>query len=75
MDDAGCNGTFTTDVWFDGDPRIALEVCRHCPVILDCRAWGDRYETPSSTYGVLGGETERMRIDRRARQARARRAG
>lgn len=74
MDDAACAGTFKTEVWFDSDPRIALEVCRGCPVIKQCRSWGDSVETPGSTWGVLGGETEQQRISRRAR-ARERPAG
>lgn len=70
MDDAACRGTFTVDTWFDSDPRIALEVCRGCPVIKQCRSWGDSVETPGSTWGVLGGETEQQRIDRRRRRRR-----
>ena len=73
-DDAACAGTLKTEVWFDRDPTIALEVCRHCPVIVACRADADANETPSSTFGVRGGETEQQRIDRRARERR-RRAG
>jgi hypothetical protein len=73
LDEAACRGTLRTEVFYDTDPRIALEVCRVCPSLLACRAEGDATETPGTTFGVLGGETEYMRIQRRAKRGRYRR--
>jgi hypothetical protein len=65
---AACRDTIKTEVFYDSDPRIALAVCASCPSMLECRADGDATETPSTTFGVLGGETERMREARRGRK-------
>jgi uncharacterized C2H2 Zn-finger protein len=65
LDDAACRGTIKPEVFYDSDPRIALEVCRGCPSLLACRADGDATETANTTFGVRGGETEWMREQRR----------
>ena len=74
LDHAACRGTLKTEVFFDRDPRHALAVCGACPVVAECRADADSWETFNDTHGVRGGETEQQRISRRAR-ARERPAG
>ncbi len=39
--------------------RPALEVCGHCAVMLECRAWA--VADPSLDHGILGGMTARAR--------------
>jgi hypothetical protein len=69
---AACLNTLKVEVFFDRDPTIALAVCKACPVKMACREDADATETPNSTHGVRGGETEQMRIDRRyGRRARS----
>jgi hypothetical protein len=70
---AACLNTLKVEVFFDRDPTIALEVCRRCPVKMACREDADATETPNSTHGVRGGETEGMRLDRRSQPGRYRR--
>jgi WhiB family redox-sensing transcriptional regulator len=52
----------------------ALAVCSRCPVVDDCRAYADSFETPSSTWGVWGHETRRARKARRKAGRRFREA-
>jgi WhiB family redox-sensing transcriptional regulator len=47
----------------NGSVKPALRICHDCPVMAECRAWGDAHEI--GTYGVLGGETAWQRIRRR----------
>ena len=44
--------------------RRALEMCDNCPVIADCRGYA---ESNREHFGIWGGETERARRRRRAR--------
>lgn len=62
---AACRGTIKVEVFYERDPRVALAVCAACPVVAECRAEADECETPASTFGVRGGETERERFERR----------
>ena len=50
----------------------ALALCRRCPVVDTCRAYGNAIEDPTQCYGVLGGETEE---ERRVRHGWARKRG
>ena len=48
----------------------ARAICASCPVLEECRAWGDRVEgavPPSWWYGMLAGETPHARRARRHR--------
>ena len=53
------------------DPRRqaeALNVCRYCPVTIECLALADATEVanfPGRVHGIYGGETPRQRIARR----------
>jgi Transcription factor WhiB len=63
------------DLWFshlEADQLAAVEVCQRCPVKAQCKAEGDLVETPSTTWGVRGGETE---LQRRRRRRFPRRSG
>ena len=50
----------------------ARKICRACPVIAQCRAYGDEVENfavhMTGTFGYLGGETRKERITRRRQQ-------
>src|SRR6266540_3510378 len=53
----------------------ARAICASCPVLQECRAWGDRVEGAFSSmwwYGMLAGETPNERRRRRPRAQRAR---
>lgn len=55
-----------------GTTAPALSICSRCPVIAECRAYGDRVEkglTQYELWGVLGGETAYQRAVRRRNQA------
>lgn len=50
----------------------AIRICRACPVIMECRAFGDRAEAGNNkdgTHGILGGETVKERLTRRRSMA------
>jgi hypothetical protein len=70
---AACLNTLKVEVFFDRDPTIALAVCKACPVKMACREDADATETPNSTHGVRGGETESMRLQRRGLRGKYRR--
>lgn len=45
----------------------ALRICKDCPVVAECRADADSWESSGGyVYGVRGGETPRERNRRRA---------
>lgn len=67
-DEAPCRGHWA--IFYQPDPHEALEMCRSCPSVFLCRAEGDREETFDNTYGVRGGETVSMRLDRRHKDRR-----
>ena len=47
-------------------PEQQINVCQDCPVITQCREWGDQIETSAmNTYGVFGGEPPGERVRRR----------
>jgi hypothetical protein len=72
LDKAACKGTLKPEVFFDPySVRSALAVCRACEVMMFCRAEGDAVESLGSTFGVRGGETESVRIRRRAAEWKA----
>ena len=52
--------------------EVARRICRACPVIDQCRAYGDKIENfavhMTGTFGFIGGETRQERITRRQRQ-------
>ena len=52
--------------------EVARKICRACPVIDQCRDYGDEIENfaihMTGTFGYLGGETRKERIARRRRQ-------
>jgi Transcription factor WhiB. len=50
----------------NGSVKPALRICHDCPVMTECRAWGDATETSGRVYGILGGETGQQRVRRRA---------
>ena len=63
-----------TDYWFytsrrKGDPYAdAKRICKTCPVLNQCKQWGDETETNfevGQLYGVIGGETVIERLNRR----------
>jgi len=46
----------------DGDrdaAQQAVEVCRRCPVLTECRAWADHIRGRKRPAGVLGGQAPR----------------
>lgn len=47
------------------DKLVAISICETCPVMAQCRNWGDKNEHDYDIYGVLGGETSRQRAIRR----------
>lgn len=49
----------------NGSVKPALRICHDCPVMAECRAWGDATETRGKVHGILGGETDHQRIKRR----------
>lgn len=49
----------------NGSVKPALRICHDCPVMTECRAWGDATETSGRVYGILGGETAMQRSTRR----------
>lgn len=58
MDDAACRG-MGTDLFFPGrdEPdEAARAVCRACPVMAECRAYG-----LAERHGIWGGLSERQR--------------
>ena len=70
LDFAACRG-MDTDLFFpsaDQQPAEAVEVCKGCPVIVQC---GDYAEQHNLTDGVWGGRSayERKQARKAARQA------
>ncbi|OBJ62509.1 WhiB family transcriptional regulator [Mycobacterium asiaticum] len=41
---------------FTSDPHVAVQLCRNCPVMDECRAWAIEH---GEWYGVWGGLTQR----------------
>src|SRR6266540_1365409 len=76
MADAAC-ADMDPDVFFYPDNRTggsyydeARAACASCPVLTECREWGDRVESaipPSGWFGMLAGETPSERKARRHR--------
>jgi hypothetical protein len=62
---AACKGL--AELFFSMKFREAQNICYTCPVMQECRAWGDQVETTGKTFGVLGGETSIQRDRRRDR--------
>ena len=69
---AACIGVDTNAVFF-GERQTnpeAIELCRSCPVVDDCREWA--LSLPGTPHGFLGGMSARQRIrERRRRERRA----
>ena len=66
------------EIFFNVKTRVALDICRSCPVIARCRDLADRAEAGHAAWrvhGVYGGETAGQRVARRSREARANAAG
>ena len=75
-DSATCavNPVVDRDIFFSSNHAemdAAKRICATCPVMNQCRAWGDVVEdaTLSNIYGVLGGEAPIDRAARRRREA------
>lgn len=64
---AACKGM--DKLFFSMKFREAQKVCHSCPVMQECRAWGDQVETYGKPFGVLGGETSVERERRRNGEA------
>jgi hypothetical protein len=60
---AACKGM--DKLFFSMKFREAQKVCHSCPVLDECRNWGDQVETYGKPFGVLGGETGVERERRR----------
>ena len=80
MADAAC-ADVDPDIFFPAKPSTvqdyakARAVCLSCPVIEECRAWGDRIEASMSSmwwYGMLAGETPNERRHCRPKVQRVR---
>lgn len=61
------------DLWFTSErQREAKAICRRCPALVACRAFGDEAESDLPyVVGVWGGESARERLARRQRDAQA----
>jgi WhiB family redox-sensing transcriptional regulator len=73
QDKAACKG-MDTDIFYKlgkQEVQAAIEICLHCPVMLECRAYAIRYEKEYPyRYGIFGGmrPEERTRGRKAARQ-------
>lgn len=57
MRDAACS-SIGPEIFYDvTTTHLAKKVCASCPVILDCRKYGEREE-----FGVWGGRTANQRL-------------
>lgn len=56
--------------------EVARRICQACPVIDQCRAYGDEIENfavhMTGTFGFIGGESRKERIARRRKEQTAR---
>lgn len=72
QDDARCKGVAVGIFYIKSHQHVARQMCLSCPVMRECRDWGDKVErSATEVFGVLGGELQAQRRNRRLEESAA----